>query len=501
MFDGMPRQPRKLRGSSVASLRGDDEPNPYPVNAEIESALLGSIMISGAALGVVRDIIKPGHFGYQINGRIFEAMLHLADRGVGISPATLKGFLEQDAGPADFDIADYLVKVALSAVNVLNAAGYAATIVELAQRRELMIAAEELHDRASRQNLDDPVSGQIEFFSEALSRVEQEGAFWENRSKPYRSLDEVTDEALERAQRAYQAKGSLAGISTGIEALDKRIGGWMPHLTIIGGRPSSGKSALAITAIYHAARSGHGVYFWSGEMPGRVVSNRLLAVETGISVAKQTRGDLDGREWEDLVHAQAMMASWPVVIDDQSSVTPAMLRQRVKAVHRKMPLGLVVIDYLQLMGGEHSDESKETVPAASRAMARLAKELDVPVVALSQVKREVDLRDDKRPHQADLLWSGALEADARTIIMVYRESYYLARSRPQRKPFEDDEKFSKREGQWNTALEAAHGRAELILEKDSEGGNLGTVHCRFDGARSLFEDLMTWEGRGERLWS
>jgi replicative DNA helicase len=235
-------------------------------------------------------------------------------------------------------------------------------------------------------------------------------------------------------------------------------------------------------------------------MPGRIVSNRLLAVLTGISVAKQTRGDLNGQEWDDMVRAQQMMADWPVVIDDQSAATPGMLRQRIKGVHKKMPLGLVVIDYLQLMGGEGSDDSKETVPAASRAMARLSKELDVPVVALSQVKREVDLRDDKRPHQADLLWSGALEADARTILMVFREEYYLARSKPQRKPFEDEEKFSKRLGQWNSALEAAEGRAELLIEKDSEGGMLGTAHVRFDGARSLFEDLGSWEQKGERLW-
>jgi len=457
-------------------------------------------MRSNPALGAVRDYLKAEHFFHPLNKQIYDAMLHLADRGVGISPPTLRGFFEQDFRLDEVGGAAYLSELAESAVTLINAPGYAATIVELAQRRALMAAAEELHNRASRQVIDDPVSGQIEYFADQLAQIEAQTAFGENRAKPHRFLNEIAYEALQRSQAAYQNKGKLAGISTGIEALDKRIGGWTPgNFTIIGGRPGQGKSAIATTITFHAARSGHAVYFWSGEMPGRIVTYRLFAALTGISVAKQSRGDLNQTEWHDLLQAQQTTMQWPVIVDDQSDVTPAVLRHRIKAVHRKMPLALVVIDYLQLMNGDHSDEAKESVPQASRAMRLLAKELDVPVVALSQVKREVDLRDDKRPHQADLLWSGSLEADAHTIIMVYRDSYYLARSEPRRKPFEDEEKYSKRHAQWSLALENAQGRAELIVEKDREGGRLGTAHVRFDGARSLFEDADAWN-TAERLW-
>lgn len=482
-------------------LRDDgDQPNQYPVNAEAEQALLGTILRHNAALGSVREFLKAEQFGYRVHGRIFEAMLHLADRGVEVSPVTLKGFFEQDASLADIGGAQYLMQLAASAVTLINAPGYAATIVELAQRRELMIAAEDLHDRAARLAVDDSVAGQIEFFSDALGRIEQQTAFSETRSKPYRMLGEVTGEALGRAERAYQQKGNLIGIPTGIDALDKRILGWMQgNFYIIGGRPSAGKSAMLVTAIYAAARLGHGCYVWSGEMPGRIFANRLLAALTGISVARQNSGDLSATEWDDLIAAQATLAGWPVVIDDQSSVTPGILRNRIRAVHRKMPLGLIGIDYLQIMGGDTSDEAKETVPAASRGMRLLAKDLDVPVVALSQVKREVEARDDKRPHQADLLWSTALEQDSNVILTLYRDEFYLARSEPRRKPYEDDEKIAKRHAQWSAALEASRGKAELLVEKNRDGAWLGPVHARFDGARSLFEDLENWD-RGERLW-
>lgn len=472
----------------------------YPVNAEAESSLLGAIMRNNSALGAVRDFLKPEHFSYPVNGQIYEAAAHLIDRGIEANPATLKGFFEQDKSLTEIGGAQYLTALAQSAVTLINAPGYAAAIVELSQRRELMRAAEELHNRASRMVLDDPVSGQLEYFSEYLSRVEAQTAFSDQRAKPHRMLSEVTQEALDRAQRAYQRRGELAGIPTGIEALDKRILGWMAgNFYIVGGRPSAGKSAMLVTAVYAAARCGHGCYIWSGEMPGRIFANRLLAALTGISVARQNSGDLSATEWDDLIQAQATLAGWPVVIDDQSSVTPSILRGRIKSLHRKMPLGLIGIDYLQIMGGDTSDESKETVPAASRGMRLLAKDLDVPIVALSQVKRDVETREDKRPRSSDLLWSTALEQDANVIVNIYRDEYYLVKSEPRRRPFEDDEKIAKRHAQWSSALDASRGKAEFLVEKNRDGGWIGTVQARFDGARSLFEDLTTWE-HAERLW-
>lgn len=489
MLDGATRWIQPLREPSEA----------YPSNSEAEQSLLGSIMRNNSALGAVRDYLKSEHFYYPAHVRVFEAMIHLNDRGVGISPVTLKGWFEQDSALYEIGGAAYLSQLAESAVTLINAPGYAATIVELAQRRQLMAAAEELHRRASRQVIDDPVSGQIEHFADQLAQIEQQTAFQESR-KPYRGLADVTYEALDRAQMAYQQKGRLVGISTGLADLDKRILGWLPgNFYILGGRPSAGKSAALVTAIVAAARDGHGCYIWSGEMPGRIFANRLLAALTGISVAKQNSGDLSAAEWNDLINAQATLATWPVVIDDQSDVTPSILRTRIKSVHRKMPLGLVGIDYLQIMGGDRGDEAKETVPQASRGMRLLAKELDVPVVALSQVKRDVEARDDKRPHQADLLWSSALEQDGNVIITIFREEYYLAKSEPRRKPYEDDEKIAKRHAQWSAALEACRGKAELLIEKNRDGDFCGTVHARFDGARSLFEDAGAWE-RSERLW-
>src|ERR1700744_1087296 len=197
-----------LDGRMGRRLRADED-RAYPANAEIEQSLLGPLRCAPAAPADVRDQLRREHFGHEINGRLYDGIRHLVDRGVSPSPATLMGYFDGDPSLTQSGGVDYIIRLAQCAVSLINAPGYAATLIELAQRRELMFAAEELHERAAKLSLDDPVSGQIEHFGEALSRIEQESAFRENRSKPYRSLGEVTDEALERAQRAYQNKGQL----------------------------------------------------------------------------------------------------------------------------------------------------------------------------------------------------------------------------------------------------------------------------------------------------
>ncbi len=466
--------------SRVTPLRDGTEPQ-LPANIPIEQNLIGAILINNAAYGRVSEFLLPEHFFEPVHRRLFEAIGKLIERGAPVDPVSLKNLFDQDASLVDIGGAQYLMRLAKSAVSITNVPFYGRTIHDLYLRRQLIAIGQDVVTEAFRQDLDDLAPAQIERATQKLFELGETGI-----QRRAMTIGEASQKSLDLTQQAYRDPAAT-GVRTGIASLDRIIGGFLPgDFDIIGGRPGQGKSAAMNSITWAALLAGKPVHIFSGEMTAEQLAARLMAALSGVSAGRQRRGDLELGDWDALMAAQAQMKDWPLLIDD-GPLTLARVRQAMRQEKRRLNTALVIIDYLQLMRIEGEESRYAEVGRISTGLKTAAKDLGLPIIALSQLSRRVEERDDHRPIISDLRDSGSLEQDADVIVMLYRAEVYLAKTEPQHKPNESDIDFQKRHSIWANALEGSRGKGELICGKVRHD-QPGVAHVRFDGARSFFYD-------------
>ncbi len=467
-----------------------------PHNVEAEQALLGAILVNNSALYEIRDYLHAGHFYEPVHQRIYDAILKYFDKGLIANPITLKSYFEQDEALKDIGGSDYLAKLASSAVTIIHIPDYCETIYDHAQRRSLIGIGEEMVNGAYSASIESDAKVQIEAAEQKLFHLASEGLA-ENNFKPLRLS--VTH-AINRAEFAFKNAGKVIGVPSGMTDLDHLLGGMQKSdLLILAGRPSMGKTALATTMAYNAAlhfakhapqtdgqsarEKPQSVGFFSLEMSGEQLAARLLSGATAINSNKLRKGELGNDEFATLARESSKLSQLPFFIDDTPALTIAALRTRARRLKRVHNLGLIVVDYLQLVRATHINNNTNRVQEVSeitQGLKAIAKELDVPVLALSQLSRQVENREDKRPQLADLRESGSIEQDADVVMFVYREEYYLMRKEPR----ENSAEYPA----WQEEMGKVHGVAEVIVSKQ-RNGPIGNVELSFQSELTRFEDL------------
>ena len=486
-------------GPSAPPAAGTPGFREQPYNLEAEQALLGAILVNNEALHKVAGFLVAEHFYEPIHGKIFEHAMTVIERAQHATPVTLKTYFERDEALSEVGGANYLVKLAGSAVGIINAEDYGRAIYDCFLRRQLIVIGEDMVNTAYDAKVDAPPVGQIELAEQSLFQLAEQGRP-EGGFKPFR--DTLT-KAIEGIESAFRSDARLIGVSTGLVDLDAKLGGLhRSDLVILAGRPSMGKTALATNIAYYAATvraqveageddavGGAAVAFFSLEMSAEQLASRILSEATGIDSEKLRRGKMSRDEFDRVVLATQELSRLPFFIDDTPALSIAALRTRARRLKRQHGLGLVVIDYLQLVrpvGGRSSpDHRVQEVSEITQSLKALAKELDVPVLVLSQLSRAPEQRDDKRPLLSDLRESGSIEQDADVVMFIYREEYYLARQEPRLDTAEHEK--------WKQDMEGVHNVAEVIIGKQRHGP-VGKVELQFQPEFTKFSNLQR-EGR------
>ncbi len=479
--------------SAGAVSAGDELDNPHyrvlPHNMEAEQGLLGAILVDNRAYEKIADLLRPEHFFVPVHQRIFEAITQFIDRGQSASPVTLKSYFEKDEDLIDLGGGAYLADLAASIISVINAKDYAQTIYELFLRRELISLGEDIVNEAHEHRLDSIAMDTVEKAEARLFSLAESGEV----KGGFTSLRDSVLVSIEIAEKAFKTKGHVTGITTGLRDMDKQLGGLhSSDLLILAGRPSMGKTALATNIAFNAARiyaqtggkEGARVGFFSLEMSADQLATRILADCANISGHAIKKGDIHQEDFQKFVKASQELSQVPLHIDDTPALTIGAVRTRARRLKRQHGLDLLVVDYLQLLRGTGSRQSEANrvneISEITRGLKAIAKELNIPVLALSQLSRAVEQREDKRPMLSDLRESGSIEQDADVVMFVYREEYYLSRSEPD----VGTEKHMK----WQEKCERALNIGECIIAK-ARHGPIGTVRMHFDGKVTRFSDL------------
>jgi replicative DNA helicase len=467
-----------------------------PHNIEAEQALLGAILVNNEAHDRVSTFLKPEHFFDPLHMSIYETAGKLIAAGKQATPITLRTFFET-AEPIDqtLTVPQYLGRLAANATTIINAVEYARTIYDLAVRRQLILIGEDMVNLAYDSPIDTPPDAQIQEAETRLFSLAETGKYGQG----FMAFDMALTHAIEMANNAYQRQGGLSGISTGLRDLDARMGG-LQHsdLIILAGRPSMGKTSLATNIAYNIARAyraeqqpdgamktvdGGIVGFFSLEMSAEQLATRILAEQAEISSSKIRRGDITDEEFKRLVLVSQEMARSPLYIDQTGGISIAQLAARARKLKRQKGLDVLVVDYLQLLTASANRASQgrvQEITEITTGLKALAKELAVPVIALSQLSRQVETREDKRPQLSDLRESGSIEQDADVVMFVFREEYYVERA----KPSEGTAEFQT----WMEKMQLVTGKAEVIIGKQRHGP-VGTVTLAFEGQYTRFADL------------
>lgn len=465
-----------------------------PHNLDAEQALLGALLYDNEIYHRVADWLKTEHFYDPVHGRIYETAADLIGKGSLADAVVLKTHFEQDDGLREIGGATYLAILIESAADSAAAPEYARIIYELALRRELIRLGDEMSRTAHTDN-DMAARQMIERIEQQLFVLAEEGTS----SKGFVSFKQALADAVDTAAAAYERDGGLSGISTGLQSLDRTLGGMHPSdLIILAGRPSMGKTALSTNIAFDVARNyqfeiqpdgtkkttkGGVVAFFSLEMSAEQLATRLIADYTGIPGFMIRQGTIDSTQYEEIRDAVLEIQSLPLFIDDTGGLPIAALAARARRMKRTHGLDLIVVDYLQLVTSSKAGEGRvQEISDVTQNLKALAKELDVPVIALSQLSRQVENREDKKPQLSDLRESGSIEQDADVVLFVYREAYYKEREKPR----EDTPEYLA----WEEEFRRIEKLAEVIIGKQRHGA-IGTAKMAFDGARTKFSDLDT----------
>ncbi|MBB4001013.1 MAG: replicative DNA helicase [Aurantimonas endophytica] len=466
-----------------------------PNNIEAEQALLGAMLVNNDAYYVVHDFLKPDHFFEPLHREIFSKTSEMIRMGKIANPVTIKTFLAANDKVGELTVAQYLARLAAEATTIINATDYGRAIYDLAMRRSLIRIGEDMVNIAFDAPLDMEPKGQIEDAERRLFELAETGRY----DGGFQSFTEAVTLAVQMATAAKDRDGGLSGVSSGIIGLDRRMGGLQSSdLIILAGRPAMGKTSLAtniafnIAAAYEPAEQADGsfkaknggvVAFFSLEMSAEQLATRIISEQTEISSSKIRRGNINDQELTKLIACSEMMQKLPLYIDQTGGISIAQLAARARRLKRQRGLDVMVIDYVQLMQGSSKASSQNRVQEITEittGLKALAKELSVPIIALSQLSRQVESREDKRPQLSDLRESGSIEQDADVVMFVYRDEYYLSNREP--KPGTDEHL------KWEQALNEARGKAEVIIAKQRHGPT-GTVPLAFQAEYTRFTDL------------
>lgn len=465
---------------------GPDAPayTPPPSVVEVEQHLLATLLRRNAAYDVVSDMLRPEHFFDDLHGRIYEAVARNIAEGKEAGAAAIAPLFEGQEERKGHSVSQYLRDLEANPVTLVNGRQYAEIIVDRAERRRLRDVSISLWDYV---HDDDKLDVPAAAIAEELSNVLTDVQIGEAGGLPD-DLPVIMGRTMTAIEAAMNADGSVTGVPTGLGPLDARLSGLQDSdLIVLGARPGMGKTAMGLTIARNAARAGYGAGFFSLEQSEEQVGQRLLAMDTGISVEEQRNGQLSQGEFERLHQAGLDLGQLPLYIDDR-----AMSLQRIRSTarwwQRRRGLDLIVIDYLGLLDSHTRENSYERTSRLTREAKLLAKQLNIPVVLLSQLNRGVEHREDKRPMLADLRESGTIEQDADVIGFVYREYEYLKSSEPIQKSGEGEEKFHERHTAWEDRLTRTMHVGDLLLRKNRHG-QTGDMALAWNGRRGLFSDL------------
>ncbi|RXZ64481.1 replicative DNA helicase [Pelagerythrobacter rhizovicinus] len=473
-----------------------------PANIEAEAAFLGAVLIDNRVIEELPVAVRPEHFFEPVHQRIYERVLTLLDRNAVVTPVTLKPYFEADEALKELGGITYLAQLTADGQGLLAPRELAQQIYDLALLRELVSVGRTLVEGALDTSEDVAPMDRIAQAEADLFRV-AEGA---SSTSEASSFGMATNKALGMIELAINSGGHISGKTTGFTSINDKCGGLHnSDLIILAGRPGMGKSSLATNIAFNCADRllrdrrdqieegksvGAGVALFSLEMSADQLATRILAEQAGISSEALRMGKISRDEFQKLSFASQRLAELPLFIDDTPALTIAALRTRARRLKRKHDIGLVIVDYLQLLqgSGRANDNRVNEISEISRGLKTLAKELDVPVIALSQLSRAVEQRDDKRPMLSDLRESGSIEQDADMVWFIYREDYYVAAREPKRPVESDDAKTHEAHSAWAAEMERVFGLAELIVAKQRHGAT-GKVRLRFEPRITRFSDL------------
>jgi replicative DNA helicase len=487
-----------LTDSNVLKLAPDPGTPAYrtaPHNIEAEQSVLGAVLVNNDAFYRVSDFLEPKHFFEPIHQTIFETASSLIRAGKIATPVTLKTFLPAETDIGGMTVGQYLARLAAEATTIINAHDYGRTIYDLSLRRDLIGVGTDMVNVAFDAPVDFAPRAQIEDAERRLYELAESGRY----DGGFQKFSQALTIAVDMAAKAFQRDGKLSGIATGLRDLDIKMGGLQPSdLVIVAGRPGMGKTALATNIAYNVAKAhraevqadgtmksinGGIVGFFSCEMSAEQLATRILAEQTSIASSTIRRGGISETDFEKIRDYSIELQSLPLYVDETGGLSISQLTARARRLKRQKGLDLIVVDYIQLLQGSGkrgNDNRVQEVTEITTSLKALAKELNVPIIALSQLSRQVESRDDKRPQLSDLRESGSIEQDADVVMFVFREEYYLANKEP-RVGTPEYEK-------WQLEMSLVHGKAEVIIGKQRHGPT-GTVELQFEGQFTRFSDL------------
>lgn len=456
----------------------EDLQRKLPANFHAEQMLLGAIIINSNLIEQVNEFLRPEHFIETLHQKIYSAIEILSEKGLSSTTVTLKSMLDKDQIYQEANGDEYLIKLTTIAMVVINPLDYGKIIYDLAIKRSLIAIGEEIVNTSYDSTLEQSASEQLEMAETRLYQLASEGM----REKGFASIRESIAESLESINRAMKHKNHVTGISTGLVDLDHKLAGFHnSDLIIIAGRPSMGKTAFAINfalnacrALAEKAKDGEkpgSVGFFSLEMSSEQLSSRLLSMMARIDSTNLKSGKVNEEHYNDLRKAASELSELQFFIDDTPALSISAIRARARKLKRKNNLGILFIDYLQLLrGSTKADNRVLEISEITQGLKAIAKELNIPVIALSQLSRAVEQREDKRPMLSDLRESGSIEQDADLVMFLYREEYYLRR----KEPVPGDQKYA----DWQAQLDKAHNLAEILIAKHRNGA-IGNVQLYY----------------------
>ena len=464
-----------------------DHPRELPNNIEAEQSVIGSILVSNDIFDDVSPIINYTKFYDPIHQKIFLAIENLISKGMLANPITLKNYFENDKNLIELEGHEYLVKITKFSTSLRQAIEYAKIIYDMHVRRELIKISEATIDNASNKNIDLPGEKIIEDSEKLLFDLAERGSF----SKSFVKFDIALNQTIEMASRAFKSTEGIVGVPTGLTDLDDRLGGLHNQdLVIIGGRPSMGKTALATNIAFHAAKNiqdkglKSSVAFFSLEMSSEQLSTRILSEQSRIKSNDIRRGKISEEQFDKFIETSKNISELPLYIDETPAISIAAISNRARRIKRLFGCELVVVDYIQLMRATNirNEGRVQEISEITQGLKAIAKELNVPVLAVSQLSRAVEQRDDKKPQLSDLRESGSIEQDADVVMFVYREAYYLERKEPRPATVEHAE--------WQAKMNEISNLAEIMISKQRHGPT-GNIKVEFESMFTKFRDIQT----------
>ena len=471
------------------------------INFDAEIAVIGCLLWDNRSYEKIADFLTPDHFVDLKNKNIFNTIKKLLDKNILVTPITLKNYLEENEKNV-FDNLKYLNEIKDSSPSSHNAYQYARLLYDLHLKRSLIGIGNSIIQNTITNEDDLEGLGLIETAENDLYNLSQTG----NADRKHAMFGDALKIAIDIIDQSFKRDGKIAGLPSGLKDLDKKLGGLHnSDLIIIAGRPSMGKTALGTNIAFNAAKKfkekedeygnkktidGGKVAFFSLEMSAEQLATRILAQESKISGDKMRKAELSKDDFKKIAKISSDLENLNLVIDDNPILTIPTLRARARRLKRLYSIDLIIIDYLQLMSGSsnRNDGRVQEISEITRGLKAIAKELNIPIIALSQLSRQVEQREDKRPQLADLRESGTIEQDSDVVMFIFRESYYLERLEPTKKPEEAEEKYNERHQRWRELCEDSYNKAEIIIAKQRHGP-IGTIKAHFDSNFTRFSDL------------